>query len=130
MTTKITIKNKNQLLAAKYSNDRLLYLIYGDKCAPCQTLKPQLFKLLENNINNGIVVEMINYKASKEINQYFELKKIPYLVACVDGKIIDTIQSSKMELVHPFLEKSFEMEFLKCFVEEKEEEDDFMDMDF
>lgn len=130
MTNKITIENKNQLLASKYSNDRLLYLIYGDTCKPCQELKPKLFELLDNNSNNGVVVGMISYKASKEINEYFNLKKIPYLVACVDSKIIDTIQSSKMELVHPFLEKSFGVEFLKCDNTGVNEDDDFMDMDF
>ena len=130
MTNKITIENKNQLLASKYSNDRLLYLIYGDTCKPCQELKPKLFELLDNNSNNGVVVGMISYKASKEINEYFNLKKIPYLVACVDSKIINTIQSSKMELVHPFLEKSFGVEFLKCDNTDVNEDDDFMDMDF
>lgn len=128
MVTKIEIENKNQLLAAKYSNDRILFLVYGDKCKPCQELKPKLFDLLENNSNHNIVIGLINYKASKEINEYFNLKKIPYLVPSVDANLLDTLQSSKMELVHPFLEKSFNLEFLKT--EEEEEEDDFMDMDF
>ena len=70
MVTKIEIENKNQLLAAKYSNDRILFLVYGDKCKPCQELKPKLFDLLENNSNHNIVVGLINYKASKEINVF------------------------------------------------------------
>ena len=127
----INIENKNQLLAAKYTYEMLIFYVYGEKCQPCQILKPMLKELLENNDNYGIVVAMINYKTSKEMNEYFNLKKIPYLVFSKDSKFINTIQSSKIELVKPVIEKSFEIELIGKEEEKKdEEEDDFMDFDF
>ena len=127
----INIENKNQLLAAKYTYEMIIFYVYGEKCQPCQILKPMLKELLENNDNYGIVVAMINYKTSKEMNEYFNLKKIPYLVFSKDSKFINTIQSSKIELVKPVIEKSFEIELIGIEEEKKdEEEDDFMDFDF
>lgn len=127
----INIENKNQLLAAKYTYEMIIFYVYGEKCEPCQILKPMLKELLENNDNYGIVVAMINYKTSKEMNEYFNLKKIPYLVFSKDSKFINTIQSSKIELVKPVIEKSFEIELIGKEEEKKdEEEDDFMDFDF
>lgn len=127
----INIENKNQLLAAKYTYEMIIFYVYGEKCQPCQILKPMLKELLENNDNYGIVVAMINYKTSKEMNEYFNLKKIPYLVFSKDSKFINTIQSSKIELVKPVIEKSFEIELIGKEEEKKdEEEDDFMDFDF
>jgi thiol-disulfide isomerase/thioredoxin len=127
----INIENKNQLLAAKYTYEMIIFYVYGEKCEPCQILKPMLKELLENNDNYGIVVAMINYKTSKEMNEYFNLKKIPYLVFSKDSKFINTIQSSNIELVKPVIEKSFKIELIGKEEEKKdEEEDDFMDFDF
>ena len=129
----INIENKNQLLAAKYTYEMIIFYVYGEKCEPCQILKPMLKELLENNENYGIVIAMINYKTSKEMNEYFDLKKIPYLVFSKDCKFINTIQSSKIELVKPVIEESFGIELIGKEKEEEkkdEEEDDFMDFDF
>jgi len=121
---KIDIENKNQLLAAKYKYERIIFYIYGDTCKPCQELKPKLFELLKSH-DDSIVVAMINYKTSKEMNEYFNLKKIPYLVMYKDSKKMSDIQSSKLELIKPCLSESFGMEF----VPEAENDDFFLDDD-
>jgi thioredoxin-like negative regulator of GroEL len=109
----ITIENKNELLAAKYEHDNIIFLIYGDTCKPCQDLKPKLFEFLKDNDSAELefTLVMANYKSSKEINKYFGLKKIPFLVFCREADIKGSIQSSKMELILPELNKAFESEF-------------------
>jgi thioredoxin-like negative regulator of GroEL len=108
----INIENKNQLLAAKYEYKYVIFLIYGDKCEPCQTLKPKLIEFLQKNdtIDRNFALVMVNYKSSKEINAYFDLKKIPFLIFCMDSDIKGSIQSSKMELVIPEMAKSFDLD--------------------
>jgi len=94
MTKIINIENKNQLLAAKYEHERLIFLISGGFCKPCQVLKPNLHTLLENNDNYGIVLAKITYETAKdmkhetakEMNEYFDLKKIPFLVCYNENK--------------------------------------------
>jgi len=133
MVNIINIENKNQILAAKYKYDMLIFYISGEFCNPCKILKPNLFNLLENNSNYEINLGIITYKTSedmktensKEMNSYFNVKKIPYLVCCVNGNIIDSLQSSDINIVKPFLEKSFNLEFL-----ENKSQDDFMSDDF
>ena len=138
MTKIINIENKNQLLAAKYEHERLIFLISGGFCKPCQVLKPNLHTLLENNDNYGIVLAKITYETAKdmkhetakEMNEYFDLKKIPFLVCYNDTKKIDSLQSSKIDLVKPFLEKSFGIEMIYPQPEEEESNDEFMAFDF
>ena len=116
----ITVENKNQLLAAKYEHDHIIFLVYGDTCKPCQDLKPELLKFLEANdsAEREFTLVMANYKSSKEINKYFELKKIPFLVFCRNTEIRGSIQSSKMELIIPELNKAFESEYKTEFESE------------
>ena len=107
----IPIQNKNQLLAIKYSTNYVIFLVFGKKCDPCQKLKPKLIEFLQkhDSVEHEFNLVLINYKISKEINEYFDLKKVPYLVFCKDTKIKGSIQSSKMELVIPVLNECFDL---------------------
>ena len=107
----IPIQNKNQLLAIKYSADYVIFLVFGEKCEPCKILKPKLIEFLQkhDSLEHEFNLVLINYKSSKEINKYFYLKKIPFLVFCKDTEIKGSIQSSKMELVIPVLNKCFDL---------------------
>ena len=124
----IPIKNKTQLLATKYKYKYIIYLVFGEKCEPCQELKPKLINFLQKNdsIKHEFNLVLVNYKSSKKINEYFNLKKIPFLIFCMDSKIRNSIQSSKMELILPILNEAFDLNLI-----EDEEELDFTgDFDF
>ena len=122
----IQIQNKNQLLAIKYESQYIIYLVFGEKCAPCKELKPKLIEFLQKNdsVEHEFNLVLINYKSSKEINEYFCLKKIPFLVFCTDCEIKGSIQSSKMDLIIPVLNESFQLN-----LSDKKDELDF-DGDF
>lgn len=122
----INIETKNQLLALKYTYDKIIFFIYGDTCAPCNILKPKLFKCLENI---DVTVITMNYKSSNEINEYFELKKIPFLIFCKDSKIINSIQTSKLELLLPILNESLNLNVIDNTITQNLNDDDF-DADF
>ena len=107
----IPIQKKNQLLAIKYSSNYVIFLVFGEKCAPCKELKPKLINFLQkyDSIEHEFNLVLINYKSSKEINEYFNLKKIPFIVFCKDAGIKGSIQSSNMNLIIPVLNKCFNL---------------------
>lgn len=85
------------------SNDTCIILFHGEKCKPCQRLKPHL---IEKCDTHNIPLAMITWKADKEANVYVDLKKVPYVVLAQQHSIKAKIQNSNIEVTWPFIESN------------------------
>ena len=82
-------------------NVNFIIYLYGERCAPCLKLKPLLEEKFKKIDDDDTVFLKINYKASKEINQFLGLKKIPFVVLYKNKERIFDIQSGNYNLVYP-----------------------------
>lgn len=102
-----TIETSDLNEIKKYLEDdnlNIIILFHGAKCKPCLKLKPllkeKLESLKEENLENTIMIK-IDYLANPDVNEYFELKLIPYIILYKNKKKVFDIQSSKIDLVFP-----------------------------
>ena len=71
--------NKNQLLAIKYESQYIIYLVFGEKCAPCKELKPKLIYLQKNDsVEHEFNLVLINYNHLYYLNYDLTYKKYPF----------------------------------------------------
>ena len=95
-------------------NDKLnvIILFHGAKCKPCLKLKPllkeKLDSLKEESLENTVMIK-IDYLANPDINEYFDLKHIPYIILYKNKEKVFDIQSSKIDLVYPNIIEKLEI---------------------
>ena len=101
----IELNNLNEIKKyLYYYNLNIIILFYGTRCKPCLKLKPllkeKLDSLKEECLENTIMIK-IDYAADPDINEYFGLKHVPFIILYKNKEKVFDIQSSKIDLVFP-----------------------------
>lgn len=107
----MTVNNLNDLQEyLDMENVNFIIYLYGERCPPCLKLKPLLEEKFKNMDNDETVFLKINYKASKEINKFLGLKKIPFIVLYKNKERVFDIQSSDFSKVYPPILENLNLE--------------------
>ena len=111
-----TVNNLNDLkeYLSKDEINIIIYL-YGERCPPCLRLKPLLEEKFRKLGDENTVYLKINKNASKEINQFLGMKKIPFMVLYKNKERIFDVQSGNFNLVYPPILEKLELQEIDEF---------------
>ncbi|MEO9802068.1 MAG: thioredoxin family protein [Reichenbachiella sp.] len=103
MEVKETLDNnfKDEILSA----DKAIVKYYADWCGSCRLFNPKYKRLASDGRFEGITFLKVNAEENQEARKMAGVTNLPFFAIFAEGKLVDTIASSKEEAIVELLNK-------------------------
>jgi thiol-disulfide isomerase/thioredoxin len=96
--------NFKQLLS---DNDKVVVKYYADWCGSCRLFAPKFSKMADDPRFADITFLDINSEMNEEARKIASVDNLPFFAVFKNGKLLETLATSKEERVIEMLEKLF-----------------------